>query len=489
MVVKRGRRAKKPAKKVEVEEEEEEDNRKGGKRGKKGGKKKKRGGRADSDSEDDAPVPSASKKGAKSKKPATSSKASGNPINLIRVIDEVKRAIPDGDDDELVTNIAREILPALKDVYTKRQQEIFSGGAGDRRKKHEHMCAVIQELYSYICIYNSSIRSLLPDSYFQEEEEDEEEQPTKKNQGKREKGARKEKNSSSSKKEQTHSEFAGTVSEGVLQLVEKLQKHLLKTLCSQATDFLIRNAGMHAGFTFSDDEEKKGDPRAATPSPSTVVTSSYSFSVSSAIEDSKGLSINRNPILQQDKEDVLVFLGKGKRGNSSIKALINNLTGKDLSQWLARFEKESRVGEIWLRPADKKKERSLVFSIRKELMTQLQIEQNPTLVLYYAVLVLYSKAESTVVHAPIHCISSILSMLQETLTDEAYEELEKYNDIHNKHIHSQSQAEDGVLIGKEGEDEEEESGEELQKALEDGKESIRKMGLNPKDAVKTNSDK
>jgi hypothetical protein len=82
-----------------------------------------------------------------------------------------------------------------------------------------------------------------------------------------------------------------------------------------------------------------------------------------------------------------------------------------------------------LKKLDKKSERSRVFAVRKALMGSASAETKPAVVLHLALLLLFAKQHSVVLHAPAKTIPAVRRILRADMQPAAYARLRRYNQL------------------------------------------------------------
>lgn len=138
---------------------------------------------------------------------------------------------------------------------------------------------------------------------------------------------------------------------------------------------------------------------------------------------------------------------------------------------MGSIESAANASEIVLKPSSKKREKAILFEMRKTLISDLSNLTDPTLVLLTVVLILHSHVSGVLIHAPGACINMLLKSISSSLLPEIHAQLISYaNLVDFRATGNEEQNEDIVKQNKE--------------ALENNLISIREIGLNFKAAFK-----
>lgn len=145
---------------------------------------------------------------------------------------------------------------------------------------------------------------------------------------------------------------------------------------------------------------------------------------------------------------------------------------------------------MWLKKSDKKRERSLVFTMRKQLMSQLSSEMKSSAILHYSVLLIHAKLHTSVMlHAPSKSLSIIRRSLKSMIHPLQYKKLQRFNHLIQMAIRREnSDSSQQAYLSEDDDDEEMEqleklSAEEMEEELKQQANTIREMGLDPNIAI------
>lgn len=124
-----------------------------------------------------------------------------------------------------------------------------------------------------------------------------------------------------------------------------------------------------------------------------------------------------------------VALAKSFPGSLSAKALavVEALDGKRVETFMTALRTMGEDSGLLLKKLDKKLERTLLHSYRKDLMSQVSSEVDPVSLLPKVVSLLYLQAYNKALQAPGRAISSAVSRLKDKLDDTAYKILMDYH--------------------------------------------------------------
>jgi len=173
-----------------------------------------------------------------------------------------------------------------------------------------------------------------------------------------------------------------------------LHKHLLKTMATPIADKLILTLVM-------DNKLKNGVEIGEGEVPD---TSSLSFG-------------NR------------ISLAKSLTGSLSVKGqvVVEALEGKRVDTFMTALRALAEECGLLLKKLDKKLERTLLHSYRKDLTTQISAETDPVALLPKVVALLYLQAYNKALQAPGRAISAAVSQLKDKLPDATYKILMDYH--------------------------------------------------------------
>ncbi|KAL8129896.1 hypothetical protein V2J09_019051 [Rumex salicifolius] len=141
------------------------------------------------------------------------------------------------------------------------------------------------------------------------------------------------------------------------------------------------------------------------------------------IEDSH----NDEPVSLDPSERITV--AKGLHRSLSVKAntLLESLDGKRVDTFMTNLEALAEESGLLIKKLDKKVERPLLHSYRKDLMSQVSSETDPISLLSKVVSLLYLKVHNKALQAPGRAMSAVVSRLKDKLDDSAYSILSDYH--------------------------------------------------------------
>ncbi|KDP44170.1 hypothetical protein JCGZ_05637 [Jatropha curcas] len=121
-------------------------------------------------------------------------------------------------------------------------------------------------------------------------------------------------------------------------------------------------------------------------------------------------------------------LAKSFPGSLSKKALavVETLEGKRVDAFMTSLREMAEESGLFLKKLDKKLERTLLHSYRKDLLAQVSSETDPVTLLPKVVSLLYLQIHNKALQAPGRAISTAVSRLKEKLDDSAYKILTDY---------------------------------------------------------------
>lgn len=122
-------------------------------------------------------------------------------------------------------------------------------------------------------------------------------------------------------------------------------------------------------------------------------------------------------------------LAKDLHGSLSAKAtaLVDSMDGKRVENFMTALGAVAEDSGLLLKKLDKKLERTLLRSYRKDLMSQVSTETDPIALLPKVVSLLYLKAFNKALQAPGRAMSIAVSKLKDKLDDSAYKVLIDYH--------------------------------------------------------------
>ncbi|KAH9624383.1 hypothetical protein KSS87_011894 [Heliosperma pusillum] len=122
-------------------------------------------------------------------------------------------------------------------------------------------------------------------------------------------------------------------------------------------------------------------------------------------------------------------LAKNLHGSLSAKAsaLVESLDGKRVDSFMTALSAAAEESGLYLRKLDKKLEKALVHSYRKDLTSQVSCETDPVSLLPKVVSSLYMKVYNKALQAPGRAMFTAVSRLKDKLDDSAYKTLMDYH--------------------------------------------------------------
>lgn len=171
-----------------------------------------------------------------------------------------------------------------------------------------------------------------------------------------------------------------------------LHKHLLRTTATSIVETLLNNLDMH-------NKLKNGIQ----------------------VEESQSQeSISLSP-------GERIALAKSLPGSVSAIAVVETLEGKRVETFMNALRVMAEESGLLLKKLDKKLERTLLHSYRKDLTSQISSETDPVSVLPKVVSLLYIQVHNKALQAPGRAISVAVSRLKDKLDDSAYKILMDYH--------------------------------------------------------------
>ncbi|GAB4824343.1 hypothetical protein Ancab_007231 [Ancistrocladus abbreviatus] len=173
-----------------------------------------------------------------------------------------------------------------------------------------------------------------------------------------------------------------------------LHRHLLRTTAASIVDMLLLNMDKHNKLKNGIEVEESQNPES-------------------------------NSLSAGDR----INLVKTFQGSLSVKAvsLVESLEGKRVETFMTALGAVAEESGLLLKKLDKKLERTLLHSYRKDLTSQVSTEADPVALLPKVVSLLYLKFHSKALQAPGRAISQAVSRLKDKLDDSAYKILMDYH--------------------------------------------------------------
>ncbi|XP_043719351.1 E3 UFM1-protein ligase 1 homolog isoform X2 [Telopea speciosissima] len=173
-----------------------------------------------------------------------------------------------------------------------------------------------------------------------------------------------------------------------------LHRHLLRTTANSMVDMLLLDLEMHNKLKNGIEVDESQNP------------------------DSKSLSSGDR-----------VSLAKSLDGSLSVRALavVEALEGKRVETFMTALRALAEESGILLKKLDKKLERTLLHSYRKDLTSHVSSETDPVAILPKVVSLLYLQMHNKALQAPGRAISAAVSRLRDKLEDSAYKILMDYH--------------------------------------------------------------
>ncbi|CAL9247464.1 unnamed protein product [Arabidopsis halleri] len=139
-----------------------------------------------------------------------------------------------------------------------------------------------------------------------------------------------------------------------------------------------------------------------------------------------GESKTQDPVLLDSSERTA--LAKNLNGSLSKKALalVEALEGKRVDTFMVTFRDLAEESGLVLKKLDKKLERTLLHSYRKDLISQVSTESDPVALLAKVVSLLFIKVHNKALQAPGRAIAAAISHLKDKLDETAYKTLTDY---------------------------------------------------------------
>jgi len=163
-----------------------------------------------------------------------------------------------------------------------------------------------------------------------------------------------------------------------------LNKHLLKTLCSDLVVLIIQNQATQAFVATEKDQP-----------------------------------FDKNALISKLPQEI------GKE----IKKLNDTLTGKSVSEFLEELEKCAEVCDFMLKKLDKRSEKNLLQVHHLALIEQLKKEDNPATVFHLVVILCYLRSFGVMLSAPPRALSSIMEKIKDQIPSKAFAILSGYQQL------------------------------------------------------------
>ncbi|KAG0452955.1 hypothetical protein HPP92_025619 [Vanilla planifolia] len=173
-----------------------------------------------------------------------------------------------------------------------------------------------------------------------------------------------------------------------------LQKHLLKTLAAPIVDKLIQTLVM-------DNQLRNG----------------FGAEDIDNLENEKFISGNRASLVKSLPNSLSV----------KAQAVVEALEGKRVETFMTALKALAEESGLMLKKLDKKIERTLLHSYRKDIMSQVSSEMDPVLLLPKIVALVYLQVFGKALQAPGRAISAAISRLKDKLPEEAFNALIDYH--------------------------------------------------------------
>jgi len=169
-------------------------------------------------------------------------------------------------------------------------------------------------------------------------------------------------------------------------LSEALRRHLLATLCTEATNLLVYMMGIHYDLPLGDKITISGE---------------------------------RKEVISQLPLTVATPLA----------VLSETLKGSGVDVFLQRLENLSEEAQLHLKPLDKKKQRLLTHTHKLDFLEQLKEATEPPLVFHLSTAILYAQLFNLALHMPGRLAHSLVAELSQSLPPELSDALKKFADM------------------------------------------------------------
>ena len=142
-----------------------------------------------------------------------------------------------------------------------------------------------------------------------------------------------------------------------------------------------------------------------------------------------------------------VIESRGDSGEKAALKAVHSGLGKDVEEWLEIFESEApKACDIFIRKADKKKDRQVLFNHRQALIQQLEDCDEPALTLHLALLVIFQCQTQHMIHASGKFVPHLMRKLGGSLEAEDVAVLKDYQDSVVKLMSFKEENEESDLI-------------------------------------------
>uniref|UniRef100_A0A3B1IKG5 E3 UFM1-protein ligase 1 n=1 Tax=Astyanax mexicanus TaxID=7994 RepID=A0A3B1IKG5_ASTMX len=158
----------------------------------------------------------------------------------------------------------------------------------------------------------------------------------------------------------------------------------------------------------------------------------------------------------------------------------SSITAETVEDFLSSLEAAAEDCGLMLKKTDKKKERQALLLHKQALLEQLNVAEDPALILHLTSVLLFQNLMHCMLHAPGRCVPNIIGTLQPKLSEDQYKLLVQYQGLVVKRLvqsHSQEKKADGAEQGGEDSSAELES---VLKELNSLSGTIKELVLNPR---------
>ncbi|ELR16424.1 uncharacterized protein ACA1_359590 [Acanthamoeba castellanii str. Neff] len=171
---------------------------------------------------------------------------------------------------------------------------------------------------------------------------------------------------------------------------EALRRHLLATLCTEATNLLVYMMALHHGVS---------------------------------MEAEKITTAN-------ERKEVIAQLPL--TAATPLAALGDSLRGSGVEEFLKQLESLSEEAQLHLKPLDKKKQRLLTHTHKLDFLEQLKEVTEPPLAFHLAAVVLYAQVFNLALHIPGRSVPALLAQMADHLPADLVEELTQLSELLKK---------------------------------------------------------
>nr|XP_002122241.1 E3 UFM1-protein ligase 1 [Ciona intestinalis] len=115
----------------------------------------------------------------------------------------------------------------------------------------------------------------------------------------------------------------------------------------------------------------------------------------------------------------------------SLTRLNSSVTGKDLHEFTEALQEATspKTCDIFLRSADKKKDRQVMHGHKMSLLKQLENESNGAMALHLAVTIVFQSVTGCMIHTPGKCVPEVLGKIQPLVDKDVHRTLNRYQDL------------------------------------------------------------